>query len=642
MENTNKNIIIEQSNNWSLISKEKAAKLRQNPNVEVKTEGGKYYYRRKQSTQPTPTRATQPTPQPTPTPAPAPTTPPSYWKRNPGFNEWQIKRFQDILDQEESDYDGPSKNNPETTTNKYGVEKYGEWPNAIEYTNRNGKKAFKYPTTSRWFYLRYRNDKVALLNDIKVRDIRSVGENVGTLNGNDRRVTKGDYGDAIGNLQTILVNRGLLELGRFESSEVDSATYRAIARLMSGNNRASGFDVDEPPTYGEVYNKLKESKGPTQGGTPTGSINPNKPTGGQTSDGTQSKPAQAATPSTPTAQKSAQAPVSKPTKYKESIPEKSTPITYKGCVAALERYAAKGNQKKESGGEYKNTDLGGYTQYEIDKVHIRRCLMSPNNPFSGPFGGEPSKKVSNMISTVQSPAIMTDKFDMITLSESKVKSEKTLIKESLLKFKSKKQDLIIETNIVKNRLSVIPTKGVERSNMSFEKFLSRLMSEMRTLEKTGYSQTALNEGLFDFIGGAFGDNTKTTVIDNFSKRFTKYFLGKMNLTDESQFGQIITKIIDDSVKNGQFVQLMSDCRKMSDMISDSIVKEYVNVKISRPTTGGSPIEMAIKKSIADTLNQTDLSSKISADITPKVCEVLSKIQSKSSELEMNLKNKIVS
>jgi hypothetical protein len=594
--------------------------------------------------QPAPPRSTQPAPPRATQPAPAPTTPPSYWKKNPGFNKLQIQKYQDLLAQEETDYDGPSKNNPETTTSKYGVEKYGEWPNAIEYTNRNGKKAFKYPTASRWFYLRYRNDRAALLNDINVRDIRNVGESVETLKGNNRKLTRGDYGEVIGKLQSNLVSKGFLSTARYQEDEVDLATYQAVARLMAGNNRVTDFAIDDAdvPTYDEIFNKLKEYKAPTQGGTPTGSINPNKPTGGQTSDGTQSKPAQAATPSTPTAQKSAQAPTSKPTKYKHNISTSLTPISYKSCLEALKRYDERANEKKESGSEYKNTDIGGYTQYDLDKVHIYRCIVSNKKPFGGVMGREPDKRISDMLTRVQSPYTMSDRFDVITLNESKVKSEKTLIRESLLKFKSKKQDLIIETNIVKNRLSVIPTKGVERSNMSFEKFLSRLMSEMRTLEKTGYSQTALNEGLFDFIGGAFGDNTKTTVIDNFSKRFTKYFLGKMNLTDESQFGQIITKIIDDSVKNGQFVQLMSDCRKMSDMISDSIVKEYVNVKISRPTTGGSPIEMAIKKSIADTLNQTDLSSKISADITPKVCEVLSKIQSKSSELEMNLKNKIVS
>jgi hypothetical protein len=591
------------------------------------------------STQPAPAppRSTQPAP-PTNT-QPVPTTPPSYWKKNPGFNKLQIQKYQDLLAQEETDYDGPSKNNPETTTSKYGVEKYGEWPNAIQYTNRNGKKAFKYPTTSLWFYLRYRNDRAALLNDINVRDIRNVGESVETLKGNNRKLTRGDYGEVIGKLQSNLSSKGFLSTARYQEDEVDLATYQAVARLMAGNNRVTDFGIDDAdvPTYDEIFNKLKEYKAPTQGGTTTGSINPNKPTGGQTSDGTQSKPAQAAT-----AQKSAQAPTSKPTKYKHNISTSLTPITYKSCLEALKRYDERANEKKESGSEYKNTDIGGYTQYDLDKVHIYRCIVSNKKPFGGVMGREPDKRISDMLTRVQSPYTMSDRFDVITLNESKVKSEKTLIRESLLKFKSKKQDLIIETNIVKNRLSVIPTKGIERSNMSFEKFLSRLMSEMRTLEKTGYSQTALNEGLFDFIGGAFGDNTKTTVIDNFSKRFTKYFLGKMNLTDESQFGQIITKIIDDSVKNGQFVQLMSDCRKMSDMISDSIVKEYVNVKISRPTTGGSPIEMAIKNSIADTLNQTDLSSKISADITPKVCEVLSKIQSKSSELEMNLKNKIVS
>ena len=612
---------------------------------------------------PKPPRATQPTQPRTNQPAKPkttqPTQTPSYWKKNPGFNELQIKKFQDILAQEETDYKGPSKNNPIVRT-KLGNEEYGKWPDAKQVTNPKTKKSgYLYPQVSRWFYLRYKNDRAALLNDINVREIRNVGQSVETLKGNNRKLTRGDFGEVIGKLQTNLVAKGLLKTARYSEDEVDLATYQAIARLMSGDNRVTDFGIDDEviPTYDQIFTKLKEYKAPTQGGittnsinpnkptqggTPTGSINPNKPTGGQTSDGTQSNPAQAATPSTPTAQKSAQAPASKPTKYKHNISTSSTPITYKSCLEALKRYDERANEKKESGSGYKNTDIGGYTQYDLDKVHIYRCIVSNKKPFGGVMGREPDKRISDMLTRVQSPYTMSDRFDVITLNESKVKSEKSLIRESLLKFKSKKQDLIIETNIVKNRLSVIPTKGVERSNMSFEKFLSRLMSEMRTLEKTGYSQTALNEGLFDFIGGAFGDNTKTTVIDNFSKRFTKYFLGKMNLTDESQFGQIITKIIDDSVKNGQFVQLMSDCRKMSDMISDSIVKEYVNVKISRPTTGGSPIEMAIKNSIADTLNQTDLSSKISADITPKVCEVLSKIQSKSSELEMNLKNKIVS
>ncbi len=391
------------TNNWKWveISKAEALKLSSEPKNELKTENNKYFV--KKPIQNLPPKPTQTTEKSQVTPAP------TYWKRNPGFNSTEIKKFQDILEQEESDYNGPSKKNPIVKT-KLGFEEYGVWPDAQPFTNPITKKTeYLYPYASKWFFLRYKNDRAAFLNDINVREIRVIGEYIETLQGNDRKLSRGDYGEVIGRLQTILVNNGLLATARFSVDKVDLGTYQAIARLMTGNNRVTDFGIDGPPTYNDVYNKLKEPKAPIQRETTTGSINPNKPknNNSNTIDSTNLK------------SNIVLGSVAKqPTKYRHNIPNEVTIISYKACLDALSRYSEGVNEKIESGSIYKTKLVfNEFTQYEIDKVHVYRCIVSSKKPYNGSFGGEPNKRIGNMLTFVQSPYSVSNKFDVITLNE---------------------------------------------------------------------------------------------------------------------------------------------------------------------------------------------------------------------------------
>jgi hypothetical protein len=601
---------------------------------------------------PAPSRPTQPnTPARTGQKTPATQTEKkSYWKRNPGLNPYQIKKLQDLLFQEESDYNGPSKNNPSVTT-EVGVENYGEWPNAIEKINRKtNKKEWKYPIVSRWFELRYKNNIEKLLLDLNQRDIKTIGQEVVSTNikENTKKITKGDYGDGIDLLQTFLVRRGLLAYDYYQEGTVDLATYQAVARLMSGSRQIYVFEPGEEPTYKQIFEKLQK---PTQQETPTQqrttnqlvagekkSINPNQPsTGEKQSSGTeQSKKSEEKKAETPTVT----------TKYKHNIPMSETPIDRRSCSEALKRYDERGNEKKDSGSDYKNTKVANkeFTQYEIDKVHIYRCIKSNKKPFRGLTGQEPNKQISDMLTRVQSPYTMSDRFDVITLNENKTKPMKGVIKESLIKFKMKKQDLLIETNLVKNRLSVIQTSNIS-SDKNFEMFLAKVIAEMRIMETKGFSKTSLNEGLFDFISGSFGPSVTSGVVGTFSERFTKYFLGKLGLTMDSKFGNIVITAIGNSVERGEFLSLFSDCRKMADLIADSIVEGYFKKKLERSSFGnivGGVLSDAVRNTVADALLQSDIANNLTSKITGPICNIMSSVQNKSNELETKLRNKIVS
>ncbi len=395
------------TNNWKWveISKAEALKLSSDPKNELKLENNKYFVKKTiQNLPKTPTQTNgnnQTIPKPT------------YWKRNPGLNPYQIERFQDLLSQEESDYRGPSKNNPFVTT-EVGVEKYGDWPNAIEKVNKSGKKVWKYPAVSYWFEARYQNNLEKLLLDMNQRDVRTIGQEVTTseIKENTKIITRGDYGDGIDLLQTFLVRRGHLAYDYYQKGTVDLATYQAVARLMSGNSRIYVFEPGEEPTYKQIFEKLKK---PEQQETPNQPvagekkpINPNQPSTGekQSSGDEQSKKPEDKKVTAPRV------------KYRWDIPISITPIDRRSCIEALTRYDERGDEKLESGSLYKTTKLeNGFTQYEIDKVHVCRCIKSNDRPFRGPIGQEPNKQVSDMLTRVQSPYIMSDKFDVITLDQ---------------------------------------------------------------------------------------------------------------------------------------------------------------------------------------------------------------------------------
>jgi hypothetical protein len=348
------------TNNWKWveISKAEALKLSSDPKNELKLENNKYFVKKTiQNLPKTPTQTNGNN---------QTLTAPTYWKRNPGLNPFQIKKYQDILFQEESDYRGPSKNNPSVTT-EVGVEKYGEWPNAIEKVNKSGKKVWKYPSVSYWFEARYQNNLEKLKNDINTREVTSIGVDVSTLNGNDRPITRGDYGTGIEMLQNFLVNKEYLKVDRYDISIVDLSTYHAAARLWAGNNRVVDFG-DEIPTYSQLFAKLKQPKVQST----------------DVKSNVLSKPEPSKEQPVSTDKKPEDKKVTAPrVKYRWDIPISITPIDRRSCIEALTRYDERGNEKLESGSLYKTTKLeNGFTQYEIDKVHVCRCIYVNKGPKS--------------------------------------------------------------------------------------------------------------------------------------------------------------------------------------------------------------------------------------------------------------------
>ncbi len=85
-----------------------------------------------------------------------------------------------------------------------------------------------------------------------------------------------------------------------------------------------------------------------------------------------------------------------------------------------------------------------------------------------------------------------------------MKNLKNKLHESLKEVKSKKNSLLIESKIVKSRLSLLVTENAMNDQKEFNKMFEKLMIERNILVNQGITESVINEGIVDSFLGIFG------------------------------------------------------------------------------------------------------------------------------------------
>jgi hypothetical protein len=209
------------------------------------------------------------------------------------------------------------------------------------------------------------------------------------------------------------------------------------------------------------------------------------------------------------------------------------------------------------------------------------------------------------------------------------------IKKTLIETKERKERLLIEERIVKDRVSIL-FEGID-SEEDFNKLTKKqkLNLSVKFLHEVSYLQNTglINEQNFGDIlkslfGGLFG-NVIQTIVEPMLEKILVPLFGK---------GYITNFVISMLTKNtAEFIRAINDCQLMTKLvaqsISESIFKQGIDYKGL-----DAPGYVFLRNSMGDVLTGTEFVKSIEGKIGDSVCNILGKFTGNATKVAEKLKS----
>jgi len=237
------------------------------------------------------------------------------------------------------------------------------------------------------------------------------------------------------------------------------------------------------------------------------------------------------------------------------------------------------------------------------------------------------------------------KFDTYGPSNPDVKENlKKSLKKNLTEVKEKKQDLMVENNIITNRFNFLFEGRSFKTEKEKDYLVESIISEIGYLKTQGYSSQAINEGLFSMLGNIFGGSVKS-IPAVFGEYIAGWLTKTLGIPQNSYMSSVIVALVG-NLNIGDYDKFFSDCRFASNKIADSLIEGYV-LQLQNDknlNTGASGfIVSALRNSVVDyfTEDKTSLIQILEDKIGDFICPKLSKLSGAISDKTDDLKSKIV-
>ena len=218
---------------------------------------------------------------------------------------------------------------------------------------------------------------------------------------------------------------------------------------------------------------------------------------------------------------------------------------------------------------------------------------------------------------------------------------KESLKISLAEKRQEKENLLIESKIIKNRFNIISEGLVLETEDQKIEFVQTISEELNYLDNQGYSSKVINEGLFSFLGGLFGGSVKS-VPAVFGEYIAQWLTKKLGIPEGSYLQSSIVALVG-NLNIADYDKLFTDCRFASNKIADSLIEGYLiqmQQKASATSQGATGfITSAMRNAISDYfLEEKDgivqiLQDKIGDFICPKLSKVASTLQDKAEDIK---------
>jgi hypothetical protein len=209
------------------------------------------------------------------------------------------------------------------------------------------------------------------------------------------------------------------------------------------------------------------------------------------------------------------------------------------------------------------------------------------------------------------------------------------IKKTLIETKEKKERLLIEQKIVKDRVSIL-FEGIN-SEEDFNKLSKKqklnlsikFLHEMSYLQNTGLiNEQNFGDILKSLFGGWFGNAIQTFVEPMLQKILVPLF-GE---------GYITNFVISMLTKNtAEFIRAINDCKLMTKLVAQSI-SESIFKQVMDSKGLNAPGYVFLRNSMGDVLTGTEFVKSIESKIGDTVCNILGKFTGNATKVAEKLKS----
>jgi hypothetical protein len=209
------------------------------------------------------------------------------------------------------------------------------------------------------------------------------------------------------------------------------------------------------------------------------------------------------------------------------------------------------------------------------------------------------------------------------------------IKKTLIETKEKKERLLIEQKIVKDRVSIL-FEGIN-SEEDFNKLSKKqklnlsikFLHEMSYLQNTGLiNEQNFGNILSSLFGGWFGNAIQTFVEPVLKGILVPWF-------GEGYFTNFIISLL--TKNTGEFIRGLNDCKIMTKLIAQSI-SEAVFMQIQDAKGLNSPGYVFLRQSMGDALTSTEFIKGIEKGFGDMVCDMLGKFTGNATKVAEKLKS----
>jgi hypothetical protein len=224
-------------------------------------------------------------------------------------------------------------------------------------------------------------------------------------------------------------------------------------------------------------------------------------------------------------------------------------------------------------------------------------------------------------------------------------SLKKSLKNNLMEMKEKKENLMVESNIIRKRFEMITENRTFNSETDGDFIVESLFTEVSYLKRQGYDSKLINEGIFGWIGSLLG-GTVTEVPDVIKEYISAWLLKTVGVSADSYLGNVLVTLIGD-LSFSDYDKFFSDCKFASNKVADSLINGYLRKlqEENQSTSGaGGFVISAIRNSVVTYFADTkdSIIQKLEDEIINFLCPKMSKLAGIMGDKADAIKEKIVS
>lgn len=258
---------------------------------------------------------------------------------------------------------------------------------------------------------------------------------------------------------------------------------------------------------------------------------------------------------------------------------------------------------------------------------------------------DPTQKINLTTKTTTMKPTTQDmsNLDIFGPSGTAKESIKKSLKKNLIEAKEKKENLMVETNIVEKRFNFI-VEGKSFKTINEKDYLvESVISEIGYLKAQGYTSKAINEGLFSMLGSLLGGGAQA-VPAVFGEYIANWLTGKLGIPQNSYMNGVIVALVG-NLNIADYDRFFSDCRFASNKIADSLIEGYlIQLQNQKDVNSGASgfIVSALRNSVVDYFAEDKnsliqiLEDKIGEYLCPKLSKLSSVISDKTDDMKAKM------